>query len=152
MREPNSWSLPRRTLPNTEEEASSGAAAALAPIPTKSEIYGGYVGRKLSDLDAPQLFEQCPVRTGTKVVQASVGSHQEGSRAAGWVQHNVVRVANAEGVDEVHGGRRGEVLAERVALLFGDEGFIDPPEYLEVECTEVVGIQVHDESFELRDT
>ena len=36
MREPNSWSLPRRTLPNTEEEASSGAAAALAPIPTKS--------------------------------------------------------------------------------------------------------------------
>ena len=39
MREPNSWSLPRRTLPNTEEEASSGAAAALAPIPTKSGKY-----------------------------------------------------------------------------------------------------------------
>ena len=43
MREPNSWSLPRRTLPNTEEEASSGAAAALAPIPTKSGTSRGVV-------------------------------------------------------------------------------------------------------------
>ena len=50
MREPNSWSLPRRTLPNTEEEASSGAAAALAPIPTKSENYGLIVADNGSDL------------------------------------------------------------------------------------------------------
>ena len=50
MREPNSWSLPRRTLPNTEEEASSGAAAALAPIPTKSAY--SFVARSVM-LDHP---------------------------------------------------------------------------------------------------
>ena len=51
MREPNSWSLPRRTLPNTEEEASSGAAAALAPIPTKSAFNA--LKRTLGPRDTP---------------------------------------------------------------------------------------------------
>ena len=57
MREPNSWSLPRRTLPNTEEEASSGAAAALAPIPTKS---GKMTLRTLSSRSSPA----CPASPG----------------------------------------------------------------------------------------